>query len=109
LRLLVVECRDGRLREVLIARIDEALTGRGLPPTRPRPEPGHPADAPALEDRLAALAADHDVIHLTGADARLTHARWRALNTRRETIAEGTPARESPPNQTMHAEQLVRV
>jgi len=92
-QLLILDCRDERLRELLIARIDEVLEGRRLRPARLRLAPDDPADVPALEAVLATLAADHDAIHITGADAWLTDPRWRALNIRREAIAERAPAR----------------
>jgi tetratricopeptide (TPR) repeat protein len=92
-QLLICECRDERLRETLIERLDEVLSGHGLRPSRLRLGPEDPADVPALERALAELAADHDAIHITGADLWLSQPRWRAMNIRREALAEQAPAR----------------
>jgi hypothetical protein len=92
-QLLIVECRDERLRERLIPRIDAVLTGRKLRAGRLRLTLDDPPDVPALEAALADLAKDHDAIQVTGANAWLTEPRWRALNIRREALAERAPAR----------------
>jgi hypothetical protein len=92
-QLLIAECRDEQRREVLIGRLDAVLTGSGLRAARLRLTDQDPADASALEAALTRLAAEHDCIHIAGADAWLDEQRWRALNLRRELIAERAPVR----------------
>lgn len=102
-QLLLLDCRDERLRRQLLDCLNPVLDAAGLHAatltlhTAAQPADDAPSDVAALEIQLRQLAERSQVIHCLGArawlDAELRPGRWDALNIRRERIAEHVPRR----------------
>ena len=97
-QLLLLDCRDERLRSQLLDCLNPVLDAAGLHTatitlhTAAHPVDDIPSDVAALEIQLQQLAEHCQVIHCLGARAWLDPEqrsdRWEALNIRRERIAE---------------------
>lgn len=97
-QLLLLDCRDERLRRQLLDCLNPVLDAAGLHTatltlhTAAQPADDIPSDVAALEIQLRQLAERSQVIHCLGArawlDAEQRPGRWDALNIRRERIAE---------------------
>lgn len=97
-QLLLLDCRDERLRRQLLDCLNPVLDAAGLHAatftlhTAAQPADDIPSDVAALEIQLRQLAERSQIIHCLGArawlDAKQRPGRWDALNIRRERIAE---------------------
>ena len=97
-QLLLLDCRDERLRRQLLDCLNPVLDAAGLHAatltlhTAAHPADDIPSDVAALEIQLCQLAERCQVIHCLGTrawlDAEQRPGRWDALNIRRERIAE---------------------
>ena len=97
-QLLLLDCRDERLRRQLLDCLNPALDAAGLHTatltlhTAAQPADDIPSDVAVLEIQLRQLAEHSHVIHCLGArawlDGKQRPGRWDALNIRRERIAE---------------------
>ncbi len=97
-QLLLLDCRDERLRRQLLDCLNPVLDAAGLHAatltlhTAAQPADDIPSDVAVLEIQLRQLAEHSHVIHCLGArawlDAEQRPGRWDALNIRRERIAE---------------------
>ncbi|AQR66112.1 hypothetical protein BXU06_14420 [Aquaspirillum sp. LM1] len=102
-QLLLLDCRDERLRRQQLDCLNPVLDAAGLHAatltlhTAAQPADDVPSDVAALEIQLRQLAERSQVIHCLGArawlDAEQRPGRWDALNIRRERIAEHVPRR----------------
>lgn len=102
-QLLLLDCRDERLRRQLLDCLNPVLDAAGLHAatltlhTAAQPADDVPSDVAVLEIQLRQLAERSQVIHCLGArtwlDAKQRPGRWDALNIRRERIAEHVPRR----------------
>lgn len=102
-QLLLLDCRDERLRRQLLDCLNPVLDAAGLHAailtlhTAAQPADDAPSDVAALEIQLRQLAERSQLIHCLGArawlDAEQRPGRWDALNIRRERIAEHVPRR----------------
>ena len=93
-QLIVVDCRDERLRERVIASLDEVF-GATRPSTRVvlgASAVAEPTEFSELEAQLRAAAKTHDILHLVGGSRWLDTARWESFNIRREALAQSVRA-----------------
>jgi tetratricopeptide (TPR) repeat protein len=86
-QLLVLDCRDERLRDRLIRELDEVVGTIGRPVAILRLNKRDYPDFAAFERRLLELAAARGVVHVTGGPAWFDAARWDSFNVRREHVA----------------------
>ena len=92
-QLLIVECTDWSLREVLIRRLDGVLAEVGLTAGRIELGSGQYAEFADVEAELARLATQHHAVHVTGGESWFDDARMEAFNLRREAIAQACAIR----------------
>ena len=86
-QLLILDCRDERLRDRLIKDLDESLHGSGGRATQLRLSDGNYPDFAVVERTLRVLAETNNIIHVTGGPSWFDAARWEEFNIRRESVA----------------------
>lgn len=91
-QLLIVDCRDERLRDRLIAALDEALLSQNRLGQRLNLASGQFPGFADLEQALSAAAKAGDLVHILGATLWLDDARREQFNIRREAIAQNALA-----------------
>ncbi|HEV2999634.1 MAG TPA: tetratricopeptide repeat protein [Solirubrobacteraceae bacterium] len=94
-QLLLIEFDDVAYRRELIARIDDVARDLGLRPAQYEVSV-RIDDVRALEDELAGVAENHQLIHVIGDQSwfdDLQDPRWEDLNLRREAFFKRIPVR----------------
>lgn len=86
-QLLMVDCRDERLRAQVLASLGELQQRAGLRGVEVALHEPVAGDVSALESRLIEAARDHEVIHLLGASVWMDDAAWQSFNLVRERLA----------------------
>lgn len=86
-QLLIVDCRDERLRSRVLTSLGELERQAGLRSIEVALDAPVAGDVSALETRLIESARDHDVIHLLGASVWMDDAAWQSFNLVRERLA----------------------
>ena len=86
-QLLMVDCRDERLRARVLASLGELQQRAGLRGVEVVLHEAVAGDVSALESRLIEAARDHEVIHLLGASVWMDDAAWQSFNLVRERLA----------------------
>ena len=86
-QLLMVDCRDERLRARVLASLGELQQRAGLRGVEVVLHEPVAGDVSALESRLIEAARDHEVIHLLGASVWMDDAAWQSFNLVRERLA----------------------
>ncbi|MFM2345557.1 MAG: hypothetical protein RL654_310 [Pseudomonadota bacterium] len=92
-QLLMVDCRDERLRARVLASLGELQQRAGLRGAEVALHEPVAGDVSALESRLIEAARDHEVIHLLGASVWMDDAAWQSFNLVRERLAVQVRAR----------------
>jgi hypothetical protein len=91
-QLLIVDCRDERLRAKVLQSLALIQQQAGLRGAELVLDDSV-GDVQALESRLVALAAEHEVIHVFGASHWMDAGRWESFNLLRERLAALVRAR----------------
>jgi tetratricopeptide (TPR) repeat protein len=86
-QLVLLDCRDERLRDRLIADLDGFVAAAGRRVGRLDLDHGRHREFADVEAALAKLAIAHDVIHIRGGAGWFDAARWASFNIRREAVA----------------------
>jgi tetratricopeptide (TPR) repeat protein len=86
-QLLIVDCRDERLRNRLLQSLSDLQQQAGLRGVDVAIEASVAGDVSKLETRLIEAAHNHDVIHMLGANVWMDDAAWQAFNLVRERLA----------------------
>ncbi|WP_442776270.1 tetratricopeptide repeat protein [Sphaerotilus montanus] len=85
-QLLIVDCRDERLRAKVLESLALIQQQAGLRGAELVLDDSV-GDVQALEARLVALAAEHEVIHVLGANHWMDAGRWESFNLLRERLS----------------------
>lgn len=85
-QLLIVDCRDERLRAKVLESLALIQPHAGLRGAELVLDDSV-GDVQVLETRLVALAAEHEVIHVLGASYWMDAGRWESFNLLRERLA----------------------
>jgi hypothetical protein len=85
-QLLIVDCRDERLRAKVLESLALIQQQAGLRGAELVLDDSV-GDVQVLEARLVALAAEHEVIHVLGASYWMDAGRWASFNLLRERLA----------------------
>ncbi len=91
-QLLVIDCRDERLRERVIERLDDVLRLAGRRSARVRLTDAAYPDFAAVAKDIVSSTASADVIHLTGGAAWFNAARWQSFNIQRGPVTREVKA-----------------
>lgn len=91
-QLLIVDCRDERLRAKVLESLALIQQQAGLRGAELVLDDSV-GDVQALESRLVALAAEHEVIHVLGASYWMDAGRWESFNLLRERLSTAVRAR----------------
>jgi tetratricopeptide (TPR) repeat protein len=86
-QLLIVDCRDERLRNRLLQSLSDLQQQVGLRGVDVAIEDSVAGDVSKLEIRLIEAARNHDVIHMLGANVWMDDAAWQSFNLVRERLA----------------------
>lgn len=85
-QLLIVDCRDERLRAKVLESLALVQQQAGLRGAELVLDDSV-GDVQALESRLVALATEHEVIHVMGASHWMDAGRWESFNLLRERLS----------------------
>lgn len=91
-QLLIVDCRDERLRAKMLESLALIQQQAGLRSAELVLDDSV-GDVQALESRLVALAAEHEVTHVLGASYWMDAGRWESFNLLRERLSTAVQVR----------------
>jgi tetratricopeptide (TPR) repeat protein len=90
---LFADCEDELYRDVLIASVRNVMAAADFPCAQLIVEPESTSNFETFEIQLKAVASEHAIVHVLGANAWFNQQRWIEFNIRREAIASHVKAK----------------